>query len=48
MLLVDDQIVISREAKKKLEGSELAEEKHRFSVLGKLELPDNPKGTCKT
>jgi class 3 adenylate cyclase len=38
------QIVISREAKLKLKGSALGEERSRYINLGKFEMPDNPKG----
>jgi class 3 adenylate cyclase len=38
------QIVMSREAKLKLNGSALADEHARFINLGKFEMPDNPAG----
>ncbi|ELR20409.1 serine/threonine protein kinase, putative [Acanthamoeba castellanii str. Neff] len=39
------QIVMSREAKLKLNGSALADEHARFINLGKFEMPDNPAGS---
>ena len=38
-----EQVVVSRDALRKLKGSELSYEPNIFVPLGKFEMPDNPR-----